>query len=63
MELSSWDAFYQEFMATSEATDEEAWEVVVACIKKIFEVIRVPRAQAANATMDSDPKSQCATYL
>ena len=43
MELSSWvDAFYQEFVATSEATDEEAWEVVGACIKKIFEVIRVP---------------------
>lgn len=29
----------------------------------MFEVIRVPRAQAANATMDTDPKSQCATYL
>jgi hypothetical protein len=64
MEMSSWiDAFYQELVSTSDATEEEAWEVVGACIKKVFEVMRVPRAQAANATMDSDPKSQCATYL
>lgn len=64
MEMSSWiDAFYQELVSTSNATEEEAWEVVGACIKKVFEVMRVPRAQAANATMDSDPKSQCATYL
>jgi len=64
MEMSSWiDSFYQELVSTSKARDEEAWEVVGACIKKVFEVSRVPRAQAANATMDSDPKSQCATYL
>jgi hypothetical protein len=64
MEMSSFvDAFYQELVSTSEATEEEAWEVIGACLKKMFEVIRVPRAQAANATMDTDPKSQCATYL
>jgi len=64
MEMSSWmDAFFQELVTTSEASEEEAWEVVGACIRKVFEVIRVPRAQAANATMDGDPKSQCATYL
>jgi len=43
MEMSSWmDAFYQELVSTSEATEEEAWEVVGGCIKKIFEVIWVP---------------------
>jgi len=64
MEMSSWvDAFYQELVATSEATEEEAWEVIGACLKKMFEVICVPRAQAANATMDTDPRSQCTTYL
>jgi len=64
MELSSWvDSFYQELVTTSESTEEEAWEVVSACIKKMFEVLRVPRAQAANATMDPDPASQCSTYL
>jgi len=64
MEMCSWmDSFFQELVTTSEATEEEAWEVVSACIKKMFEVIRVPRAQAANATMDVNPQSQCATYL
>ncbi len=37
--------------------------MVGACIKKVLEVIRVPRAQASNATMDVSPVSQCATYL
>jgi hypothetical protein len=64
MEMSSWmDSFYQELVTTSEASEDEAWDVVGACIKKMFEVIRVPRAQAANATMDPCPKNQCATYL
>jgi hypothetical protein len=64
MEMSSWmDAFFQELVTTSEASEDEAWEVVGVCIRTMFEVIRVPRAQAANATMDGDPKSQCATYL
>ncbi len=37
--------------------------MVGACIRKVFEILRVPRAQASNATMDGDVKSQCATYL
>jgi hypothetical protein len=57
------DSFYQELVTTSEATEEEAWEVLGACIKKMFEVIRVPRAQASNATMESSKVSQCASYL
>jgi hypothetical protein len=64
MKMSSWiNAFFQELVTTSEATEEEAWEVVGVCIQKMFKVLRVPRAQAANATMDPDAKSQCATYL
>lgn len=64
MEMSSWVvAFYQESLSTSEATEDEAWEVIGACLKKMFEVIWVPGAQAANATMVTDPRSQCATYL
>ena len=43
MEMSSWmDSFYQELVTTLEATEEEAWDVVSACIRKMFEVIRVP---------------------
>jgi hypothetical protein len=64
MEMSSWiDAFFQELVTTSEASEDEAWDVVGACIKKMFEVVQVPRSQAANATMDSNPQSQCVTYL
>jgi hypothetical protein len=64
MEMGSWmDSFFQELVTTSEASEEEAWDVVGTCIRKVFEVIRVPRAQAANATMDADAKSQCASYL
>lgn len=64
LEMSSWmDAFYQELVTTSEASEDEAWDVVGACIRKVFEILRVPRAQASIATMDGDLKSQCATYL
>jgi hypothetical protein len=64
LEMSSWmDAFYQELLTTSEASEDEAWDVVGACIRKVFEILRVPRAQASNATMDGDLKSRCATYL
>jgi hypothetical protein len=64
MEICSWlDSFYQELVITSEAAEEEAWEVVGACIKKMFKEIRVPHAQAANATMETNPTSQCTTYL
>jgi hypothetical protein len=64
IEMCTWiDAFYQELVTTSEAMDEEAWEVIGACIKKMFEVIRVLRAQVAYATMDTNPTSQCITFL
>lgn len=34
-----------------------------ACVKKVFEILCIPRAQASNATMDSSLTSQCASYL
>lgn len=57
------DSFYQELITTSKALEEEAWDVIGACIKKMFETIRVQRAQASNAMMDTDLKHQCVTYL
>jgi hypothetical protein len=64
LEMGSWmDSFYQELITTSEASEDEAWDVVGACIRKVFEILRVPRAQASNATMDGDIRSQCATYI
>jgi hypothetical protein len=64
LETCNWmDAFYQELISTLGDTKEEAWDVVGACIKKMLKMIRAPRAQAANATMDSSPTSQCTFYL
>jgi hypothetical protein len=58
MQMSSWmESSYQELVTTSEASEEEAWDVVGACIKMIFEVICVPQAQVANATMGPSPKN------
>ncbi len=63
-EMANWmDVFYQELLTTSEATEEEAWELVSACIKKVFEELRRVHASAANATSDTDPSSRCATYM
>jgi hypothetical protein len=48
MEMCSrMDSFYQELITTSEASEEEACDVIGACIKMMFETIRVPRAQAS----------------
>jgi hypothetical protein len=63
-EMANWmDVFYQELLTTSEASEEEAWELVSACIKKIFEDLRRVRAVAANATSEVDPSSKCATFM
>ncbi len=63
-EMCGWmDTLYQELRLTSEATEDEAWELVSACIKKIFEELRRARAPAANATSDDNKISRCATYL
>jgi hypothetical protein len=57
------DVFYQELLTTSEATMEEARELVSGCIKRIFEDLRRVRATAANATSEINPSTKCATYL
>jgi hypothetical protein len=62
--MANWmDVFYQELLTTSEATEDEAWELVSACIKKVFEELRRVWASAANATSDIDATSRCATYM
>jgi hypothetical protein len=62
--MCNWmDVFYQELLTTSEATEEEAWELVSGCIKRIFEDLRRVRASAADATSEINPSSKCATYL
>ncbi len=63
-ELSNWmDAFYQELLTTSEATEDEAWELVSACVKKVFEELRRVRASAANATSEVDAGTKCSTIM
>jgi hypothetical protein len=63
-EVTHWmDVFYQELLTTSEATEEEACEFVLACIKQVFKDLRRVRAGAANATSESDPSSKCATIM
>ncbi len=40
MEMCAWmDAFLPGIAAIPEASEEEAWEVVVACIKNMFKII------------------------
>jgi hypothetical protein len=63
-EMCNWMVvFYQELLTTSEATEEEAWELVSGCVKRIFEELRRMRASAANATSVTNPSTKCATYL
>ncbi len=57
------DVFYQELLTTSKAMEEEAWELVSACIKRVFEDLRRVRASAANATSEADPSNKCSTIL
>jgi hypothetical protein len=38
-EMTNWmDVFYQELLTTSEASEEEAWELVIACIKMTWKI-------------------------
>ena len=52
------DVFYQELLTTSKATEEEAWELVSGCIKRIFEDLRRVRASAANAISEANPSTK-----
>jgi hypothetical protein len=55
--------FFDELMHSSDTAEEEAWELLSALIKKIFEELRKVRASAANAARDKNPITRCATYL
>jgi hypothetical protein len=62
--MSNWvDVFFQELITTFEASEEQAWDLVAACIKKVFEELRRVRASAADATLELDATSKCATFL
>jgi hypothetical protein len=63
-EMTNWMVvFYQELLTTLEATEEEAWELVSACIKKVFEDLQCVRARAANATTETDHACKCSTIM
>lgn len=50
-------------LTTSEPSEDEAWELVSACVKKVFEELRWVRASAANATSEADSTSKCSTIM
>lgn len=50
-------------MHSSDTTEDEAWELLSALIKRIFEEFRKVRASAANAARDKNPITRCTTYL
>ncbi len=55
--------FFDELMHSSDTTEEEAWELLSALLKRIFEEFRKVRASAANAARDKNPTTRCSTYL
>jgi hypothetical protein len=55
--------FFDELMHSSDTTEEEAWELLSALLKRIFEEFRKVRASAANAARDKNAITRCATYL
>jgi hypothetical protein len=55
--------FFDELMHSSDTTEEEAWELLSALIKRIFEEFRKVWASAANAARDKNPVTRCSTYL
>jgi hypothetical protein len=55
--------FVQEMSSTAESPIEEAWELVSACVRKIFDELRRIRAAAANAMAEQNPITKCALYM
>jgi len=55
--------FVQEMSSTAESPIEEAWELVSACVRKIFDELRRVRAAAANAMAEKNPVTKCALYM
>mmetsp|Transcript_10104 Transcript_10104/g.14571 ORF Transcript_10104/g.14571 Transcript_10104/m.14571 type:complete len:742 (-) Transcript_10104:1161-3386(-) len=64
LEMCAWmDQFYHELVESSESTPEEAWELLSSIVRKMFEVIRVPRAGAATAARDKNALNRSSTIL
>ena len=57
------DTFFHELVNLSGVTKEEAWQLISACIKKMFEDFRTVRSPAANASSDKVESAKCAKYL
>ena len=55
--------FVQEMASTAESPIEEAWELVSACVRKIFDELRRVRAAASNAMAEQNPVTKCALYM
>jgi hypothetical protein len=55
--------FVQEMSSTAESPVEEAWELVSACVRKIFDELRRVRAAASNAMAEQNPVTRCAMYM
>ena len=55
--------FVQEMSSTAESLVEEAWELVSACLRKIFDELRRVRAAASNAMAEQNPVTRCAMYM
>jgi hypothetical protein len=55
--------FVQEMASTAESPVEEAWELVSACVRKIFDELRRVRAAASNAMAEQNPVTKCALYM
>ncbi len=57
------NSFYTELCVNSKSTPEEAWELVSALIKKVFEVLRKVRTGASSANRDRNPITKCTSFL
>ena len=55
--------YFHELITTSEATEEESWELVSSLMKKMFEEMRRPRAQATCAITETNPVMKATAYL
>jgi len=55
--------FVQEMVSTAESPIDEAWDLVSACVRNIFDELRRVRAPASNAMAEVNPVTKCALYL
>jgi hypothetical protein len=64
VELVAWiDQFYIELIKSSQATPEEAWELISSLIRRIFEKLREVRNAAATASREKNGLQRSTTIL